>query len=133
MARRSNAGMWVGAAIGLGVLYFVMSRKATAATPAGLPVQSSGGIAPPVLSPGSSATTAGALSATNAIWQNLTATTGPYSGYVNFPTGSQAAAGLLQWATDGSGNYYTEWAGHIYLVPLLTDSSGNYTAGQQIS
>lgn len=133
MARKSNAGMWVGAAIGLGVLYFVMSRKATAATPSGLPVQSAGGVAPPILSPGSSATTAGALSATNAIWQNLTATTGPYAGYVNFPSGSQAAAGLLQWATDGSGNYYTEWAGHIYLVPLLADSSGNYTAGQQIS
>jgi hypothetical protein len=127
---RSNTGLLIGAVVGIGVLYFVMSRKASAATP-GMSV----GVTPgtPTLSPGSSATTAGALSATNAIWQNLTPTTGPYAGYVNFPTGSQAAAGLLQWATDGSGNYYTQWAGHIYLVPLVTDSSGNYTAGQLIS
>lgn len=130
MARKNNAGIVIGAVVGIGILYFVMSRKASAATGS-----MSVGVTPgtPALSPGSQATTAGALSATNAIWQNLTQTTGPYSGYVNFPTGSQAAAGLLQWATDGQGNYYTQWAGHIYLVPLLTDASGNYTAGQLIS
>jgi hypothetical protein len=130
MARRNNAGMLLGAAVVVGGLYFLLSRKASAA-----PAASPGGgtIAPPSLSPGSMATTAGALTATNQIWQNLTATTGPYAGFVNFPTGSQAAAGLLQWATDGSGNYYTQWAGHIYLVPLLTDSQGNYNAGQLIS
>jgi hypothetical protein len=135
---RSNSGMLVGAAVVIGGLYFLMTRKATAApavqvtSPGAAPV-GAGTVSAPTLSPGSMATTAGALTATNQIWANLTATTGPYSGYVNFPSGSQAAAGLLQWATDGAGNYYTQWAGHIYLVPLVTDDSGNYTAGQQIS
>jgi hypothetical protein len=134
MARRSNSGMLIGAVAAIGALYWFMTRKASAATPL---VQTTsptgGGVSAPSLSPGSLATTAGALTATNQIWSNLTATTGPYSGFVNFPTGSQAAAGLLQWATDGQGNYYTQWAGHIYLVPLTTDSQGNYTAGTLIS
>jgi len=125
--------MMIGAAAVLGGLYLFMSRKASAATPVQITSPGIGPISAPTLSPGSMATTAGALSATNAIWGNLTATTGPYAGFVNFPTGSQAAAGLLQWATDGSGNYYTQWAGHIYLVPLTPDSNGNYTAGQLIS
>jgi hypothetical protein len=129
---KSNAGMLIGGTVVLGVLYFVMSRKASAA-PAIAPAGTGGPVSSPAWSPGSMATTAGALSATNAIWANLTPTTGPYAGFVNFPTGSQAPAGLLQWAADGSGNYYVQWAGHIYLVPLLTDSQGNYTAGQLIS
>ena len=130
MARKSNVGMIIGATVAIGALYLFMTRKASAATSA---PASGAAASAPSLSPGSQATTAGALSATNAIWGNLVATTGPYSGYVNFPTGSQAAAGLLQWATDNSGNYYTQWAGHIYLVPLTTDGQGNYTAGQLIS
>lgn len=136
MARKNNAGLIIGAVVGIGVLYFVMSRKASAAT---LPAATGGGmpttgtVSAPSLSPGSAATTSGALAATNAIWANLTATTGPDTGFVNFPSGSQAAAGLLPWATDGQGNYYTQWAGHIYLIPLTFDAQGNYTAGQQIS
>lgn len=130
MARNKNMGLLIGAAALIGG-YWLMTRKASAATPAGMPV--TGTVSAPSLSPASQATTAGALTATNEIWANLTATTGPYAGFVNFPTGSQAAAGLLQWATDGQGNYYTQWAGHIYLVPLLTDGQGNYTAGQLIS
>ena len=134
---RSNPGMLLGAAALIGGLYFFMTRKASAATPVVVPTSpagvSPGTVSAPTLSPGSAATTAGALTATNQIWQNLTATTGPYAGFVNFPTGSQAAAGLLQWATDGQGNYYTQWAGHIYLVPLVTDANGNYTATTLIS
>jgi hypothetical protein len=129
---RSNAGMLIGATVAIGALYFFMTRKASAAAPA-VQVTSPGATSAPTLSPGSMATTAGALTATSQIWANLTATTGPYAGFVNFPTGSQAAAGVLQWATDGQGNYYTQWAGHIYLVPLTTDSDGNYTAGTLIS
>jgi hypothetical protein len=122
--------MLIGAAVLLGGLYVVMSRKAAASSPPGA-VLLPGGTS---LLPGSSATTAGALSATNAIWANLTATTGPYSGYVDFPSGSQAAAGLLPWATDGSGNYYTQWAGHIFLVNVgQPDSQGNYPVIQAIS
>jgi len=133
MARRNNTGMIFGAAALIGGLYLLMTRKASAASPIQLTTPTGGTVSAPTLSPGSQATTAGALTATNQIWANLQATTGPYAGYVNFPTGSQAAAGLLQWATDGQGNYYTQWAGHIYLVPLTTDDSGNYTATTLIS
>lgn len=132
---KSNSGLIIGAAVAIGGLYLLMTRKATAAPAVQIttPGTAVGTVSAPTLSPAAAATTAGALSATNAIWANLTATTGPYSGFVNFPTGSQAAAGLLSWATDTSGNYYTQWAGHIYLVPLTTDGQGNYTATQQIS
>lgn len=131
MARQSNSGMLIGAAVLLGGLHFLSTRKAAAATGAGAAAPSSGGA---IVVPGSAATTASALGATNAIWGNLTQTTGPYSGFVNFPTGSQAAAGLLPWATDNQGNYYTQWAGHIYLVPIgFSDVNGNYTATTQIS
>lgn len=133
MARKNNAGTLIGATVAIGALYLFMTRKASAASAVQVTSPTTGTVLAPSLSPGSAATTAGALTATNQIWANLTATTGPYSGFVNFPTGSQAAAGLLPWATDGSGNYYTQWAGHIYLVPLQTDVNGNYTAGQQIS
>jgi hypothetical protein len=127
---RGNASMLIGATVAIGVLYFFWTRKTSAAPQVTFPGVGAGA---PMLSPGSMATTAGALTATNQIWANLTATTGPYAGFVDFPTGSQAAAGLLQWATDGQGNYYTQWAGHIYLVPLTTDANGNYTAGTLIS
>lgn len=127
---KSNMGYVLGG-VGLLALYFFMTQKKATAATGGQVTLPVGG---PAAVPGSMATTAGALSATNAIWSNLTPTTGPYSGFVNFPTGSQAAAGLLQWATDGVGNYYTQWAGHIYLVNVAQpDSSGNYPAGQQIS
>lgn len=63
------------------------------------------------------------------IWANLKALpSSPYSsGYVNFPSGSQAAAALLPWRTDGV-NYFTNWAGVVYSVPVETDAYGNYTA-----
>jgi len=131
---RSNSNLLIGAAITIGALYWFMTRKASAATPVIQPTSPvTGTVSAPTLSPATAATTAGALTATNQIWANLTATTGPYAGFVNFPTGSQAAAGLLQWATDNQGNYYVQWAGHIYLVPLTTDASGNYTATTLIS
>jgi hypothetical protein len=64
------------------------------------------------------------------IWGNLMPTAFPgTSGWVNFPSGSQAAASLLPWRTDGS-NFYTNWAGVVFAVPLSTDQYGNYTAVQ---
>lgn len=64
----------------------------------------------------------------SAIWSNLQPTT-PLgsSGYVNFPSGSQAAVALLPWRTDGV-NFYTNWAGVVFAVPPATDQMGNYTA-----
>lgn len=63
------------------------------------------------------------------IWANLQAmSASPFSGgYVNFPSGAQAASALLPWRTDGA-NFYTQWAGTVYAVPVTSDAQGNYTA-----
>jgi len=126
MARSSGA---IVGAIGLiGLLYWYSTRKASAATP-GPTVLPSNPLSPPAPIPAVLAPTGSQVTAAAAIWSNLTPTTGPTSGYVNFPSGSQAAAAFLPWATDGSGNYYTQWAGQIYIVGVgYTDASGNYTA-----
>ncbi len=61
-------------------------------------------------------------------WAGLTPTSAPaQSGYVNFPSGSQAAVALLPWRTDGT-NFFTNWAGVVYRVPLSADQYGNLTA-----
>jgi hypothetical protein len=128
MARRSTNGNWlIGAVVLIGGGYFLLSRKAQAQT--GQPVTLAPGlqISPPQPVPASFAPTGSQVTATQAIWANLTPTTGPYSGYVNFPSGSQAAAVFLPWATDDSGNYYTQWAGQIYIVGVTQpDMMGNY-------
>jgi hypothetical protein len=134
MARRSNnSNLLLGAAVLIGGGYFLLSRKAQASSaPAIMPTASTGPglqIRPPQPVPASFAPTGSQVTAAQAIWSNLTPTTGPYSGYVNFPSGSQAAATFLPWATDDSGNYYTQWAGQIYIVGVtLPDPSGNYPA-----
>ena len=76
------------------------------------------------------APTSAQVSQQGAIWANLQPTSAPVSsGWVNFPSGSQAAASLLPWRTDGS-NFYTNWAGVVFAVPLTADQYGNYTAVQ---
>jgi hypothetical protein len=136
MARRqSGSNMLLGAGVLAGAAYLLLSRRAQASmvsgniqggtvsfkpTPGGL-------VAPPAPVPGSFAPVGSQVTAAQAIWANLTPTTGPYSGYVNFPSGSQAAATFLPWAIDDSGNYYTQWAGQIYIVGVTApDASGNY-------
>lgn len=125
----SNRNMW----IGLGVLglfgWYLYSRNASAAAATGLPVATGGGgLAPPAPVPGSAAPTTSQITAAQAIWQNLTTINSPTSGFVNFPSGSQAAAALLPFATDGAGNSYTQWAGVIYIVSSTPDGQGNYSA-----
>jgi len=129
---RSNANLMLGAAVLIGGAYLFLSRKAAAANAATPMYPVSGGtvnFSPPAPVPGAIAPTGSQVTAAQAIWQNLTATTGPYAGFVNFPSGSQAAAAFLPWATDTAGNYYTQWAGQIYLVGVAQpDSNGNYPA-----
>lgn len=135
--RKSSGNLLIGAVVVLGGGYFLLNRKAQASmvsgnvqggtvnftpTPGGL-------ISAPQPVPGAIAPTGSQITAAQAIWQNLTSTTGPNTGFVNFPSGSQAASAFLPWATDGSGNYYTQWAGQIYIVGVAQpDSSGNYDA-----
>jgi hypothetical protein len=131
MAKRSGSNTLLGLAVLAGGAYYLLSRKAAAATPilgpqVTLPPTI---VTPPMPVPGAIAPTGSQITAAQAIWSNLTPTTGPSMGYVNFPSGSQAAAAFLPWATDGSGNYYTQWAGQIYIVGVAQlDSNGNYTA-----
>lgn len=129
---RSNANMLLGAAVLIGGGFWLMSKKAAAANAATPLYPASGGtvnFTPPAPVPGTIAPTGSQITAAQAIWQNLTPTTGPNTGFVNFPTGSQAASAFLPWATDSAGNYYTQWAGQIYLVGVAQpDSSGNYAA-----
>jgi len=125
----ANRNAIIGGAILLGGLWWLMSQKASAAPATAVIPAAGGGVSPPQPVPGNIAPTGSTLSATNAIWANLTSTTGPNTGYVNFPTGSQAAAAFLPWATDSAGNYYTQWAGQIFIVGVAQpDSNGNYTA-----
>jgi hypothetical protein len=133
---RDNAGLMLGAAVVLGGLWLLSTRKAAAAGAAPSPATPFSptpfvvpNIAPPTPVPGVIAPTGSQVTATQAIWSNLTPSTGPSSGYVNFPAGSQAAAVFLPWAYDSAGNYYTQWAGQIYLVNVAQpDMMGNYAA-----
>jgi hypothetical protein len=129
MARSSTPLLAVVGLVGAALWYATRNKASAASTPV-FPNASSGlNIAPPAPVPASFAPTGSQVTATSAIWANLTPTTGPNTGYVNLPTGSQPAAAFLPWATDGAGNYYTQWAGQIYIVGVgYTDPSGNYTA-----
>lgn len=140
--RRGNTNTLIGFAVLLGGGLWLLSKKAAASTPTNFPSASPAPnlppvtpisvpgftISPPAPVPGVIAPTGSAITASQAIWQNLTPTTGPDTGYVNFSTGSQAAAALLPFAMDDQGNYYTQWAGLIYLVNVFPNIDGNYSA-----
>lgn len=137
MAKRDSL---TGAMVGFGLLaglYFFLTRKASATTvtsPGGVTTTTypAGGgtvvVSAPQPVPGSIAPVGSQISAAAAIWQNLTPMTGPQQGYVNFPSGTQAAAALLPFAVDELGNAYTKWAGQLYIVTLTPDAQGNFSA-----
>lgn len=140
MARRrsrSNPDLLIGAVVVLGGGYWLLNRRAQASMVSGnvqggtvtFQPTPGGMVAPPQPVPGAIAPTGSQVTAAQAVWGNLTSTTGPTDGFVNFPSGSQAASIFLPWATDGSGNYYTQWAGQIYIVGVAyRDMMGNYAA-----
>jgi hypothetical protein len=78
--------------------------------------------------PAGSAVNAGQVAASNSFWNSLQPVGSLSSGYINFPSGAQAAATLFDTRMDGTnGNFYVQWAGQTYLVGD-PDSSGNYPA-----
>lgn len=81
---------------------------------------------------GSTAPTTAEVAASGSFWQNLTylgvGVLGYSGAYVNFPSGSQAAASLLPFAADSTGNLYTQWSGTVYVVNTVPDSNGNFNA-----
>lgn len=128
MARSNTGALLAYGFFGAAALFFFAKKAGAAPRPAGVPIP------PPIMSPvtpyeipATMAPAVGPVTAATAIWQNFTPIDGPSSGYVNFPSGTQAAALFLPWATDGAGNNYTMWSGQIYIVNTDTpDLAGNY-------
>lgn len=132
------------------VLFFVNSKTASAATlPQGLPGPSPAptpspmpavvpsGVDYPIQAgtqnipelPGSGAITSMQVTDANSFWNSLSPGASMSSGYINFPSGSQAAATLFPTRYDSYGSPYVQWAGAAYIL-IGPDSSGNYTATQ---
>jgi hypothetical protein len=134
--QRINPWVWVGL-LGLGAFAFLKSRSANAATPGPvlnpapvgpyslLPIQQGTQNIPEL--PSSMAPTGAEVSASGSFWSNLVPVASIPSGYINFPSGAQAAATLFPTRMDASGNYYVQWAGLVYLLGNQ-DGSGNWPA-----
>lgn len=130
--RRSNSGLMLGYLIAGGLVAMLVAKKAAAKTPAPynpfpLPAPSAVDVAAGEV-PATMAPAVGPVTAAAAIWSNLTPTSAPSGGFVNFPSGSQSDIIFLPWATDSAGNLYTQWAGQIYIVNPTADFLGNLNA-----
>lgn len=79
--------------------------------------------------PGSMAPTATQITDAASFWNSLGSGPGLSSGYINFPSGSQAAAAAFQVRYDAYGSPYVQWAGVAFIL-TGPDSMGNYTATQ---
>lgn len=140
MARKSSLIWW---ALGIGAAYFFLTRKASAATVPALPAPPGSpavpmplppaATAPPVVIP--PAVTSPQVAVAVSLWDTLTdaSASNPGAGYVVFPSGSMAAFTFLPLATDGNGNYYTQWSGQVFKVSLAANADGNYTASGPVS
>lgn len=95
--------------------------------PAALPIQAGTTNIPEL--PAAGAVTASGVSNAQAFWNTLAPGQPITSGYVNFPSGTQAAATFFQIANDSYGSAYVQWAGAVYIL-TGPDVSGNYTATQ---
>lgn len=76
------------------------------------------------------ALTSAQLNQAQAFWGTLSPVIPLASGYITFPSGSQAAAttfGGGNTAMDGNGNLYVQWAGQVFQLGSQ-DSAGNYPA-----
>lgn len=76
------------------------------------------------------AVTSQQVGAGQAFWSTLQPVTAINSGYITFPSGSQAAAATFvngNTAVDGNGNAYVLWGGQVYMLGTQ-DSAGNYPA-----
>lgn len=142
----ASAGMspwvWLGL-LGVGGYALFKSTSASAATPGNaapqgpqnpgnllaslLPIQAGTQNIPEL--PGVMAATAPQVSTAAGYWATLAPAQGFDTGYINFPSGSQAAAALFPVRVDVYGSPYVQWAGLLFIL-TGPDSSGNYTATQ---
>lgn len=80
--------------------------------------------------PGSMAQTAGQIQNAATLWSQLSPVQPLDSGYINFPSGSQAAAATFASGNtrmDAQGNYYVQWGGLTYQLGSQ-DGAGNWPA-----
>ncbi len=123
--------MWgILGALGLGAWYlYKNSAQARGTAPAGSALEPVDVTAQYEL-PGSAAPAAGELSSGAGLWNSLTPVDPIAAGFINFPSGTQAAAsefasGLTR--MDQSGAYYVSWAGRVYRLGDM-DAQGNWPA-----
>lgn len=126
MAKRNDTGLI--ALLGLGAIgaFFLLKKSASAAV---LAPEAAGATGAPVIPelPGAQAPTSGELAAGGSFWDTLTPVQAISSGFINFPSGSQAAASEFLPRMDQSGNYYVQWAGQTYGLGAM-DANGNWPA-----
>jgi hypothetical protein len=143
---KSGVSAWVWLSLlGAGAYALLRSGKAAAATPgtlaqggpvnpgnlltsySQLPIQA-GTVNIPEL-PGNLAVSQPLVAGAASFWDTLLAGPAIPAGWINFPSGSQAAATFFQVRYDTYGSPYVQWAGVSYIL-TGPDSSGNYTATQ---
>lgn len=79
---------------------------------------------------GSPAVTGNQVAAAASFWSTLMPVNPPDSGYITFPSGSQAAAATFvngNTRMDSGGTYYVLWGGQVYQLGQM-DSAGNWPA-----
>lgn len=139
---KSNSIMTAVLAIGgIGLIYLIYKNSA-AAKAAGAAASLAPGATAALPGPSSSslgplditaqyetvpAVTSGQVASAASLWASLTPAQVIVSGYIDFPSGSQAAASLFEPRTDASGNYYVQWAGQVYVLGAM-DAQGNWPA-----
>jgi hypothetical protein len=77
------------------------------------------------------AATAAQLASADTFWNGLQPVNPPASGYITLPSGTQFAAALMSGGNtriDANGNLYVQWAGQVYQLAQMSDSSGNWPA-----
>ena len=136
MAKRDMTGILLIAAAGAAA--WALSKRASAATAAAGGAGSAPGSAadntssPPDVTAaydnaGVLAPSAPVIELSGSFWDSLAPSNPLPSGYVDFPSGSQAAAALLTTRVDALGNAYVQWAGQTYELGAQ-DDAGNYPA-----
>jgi hypothetical protein len=120
---KRNLTIWIGLG---GLLWWLLSKRASAATPAtAVTMPTPPGALPPI----APAPTASQVSAASTLFDSLPDAQGPDGGYVIFPSGSMSAAAFLPFKQGPGGATYTTWAGGVFSIQSA-NADGNYPATQ---
>lgn len=126
---RVNPWLWFGLGAA-GIMWVATRAKAQSVTGSAQLTASAPTLSTPGVLPAALATSSAQVSVAADLWSTLQPVAPIDSGFIHFPTGTQAAASLLgagNTRMDGNGNYYVLWAGQVYQLGNQ-DSSGNWPA-----